>query len=144
MATSYVDAHQQTWNDYPQGSVRRSRSNWLSRAGMGLLSFFASHGDDATTGVPAKPSVKSNDEAADHPVEQPIPECCSLARPDRECHYAFEKWDYQCPSGYHQQYWTCCEGTYLVGCGECTTSTSTCWQGDFECSIWWNVGGGPC
>jgi hypothetical protein len=63
--------------------------------------------------------------------------CCFLARRDNECHWVGDKASFKCPPGYHRQWWHCCEGTRLIGCGECTTSTSTCWSGSFECSIWW-------
>jgi hypothetical protein len=65
--------------------------------------------------------------------------CCSLARLDNECRYVGGKSNFTCPEGYHRQWWHCCEGTRLLGCGECTTSTSTCWSGSFECSIWWQT-----
>lgn len=135
MAMSYAEVQSHA-GMRPDGREVHSPLEWLSRAGIGLLSFFSAV-NDASTGSKDKPEAKY----AERPVEQPIPECCSLARPDRECHYTYQKSEYSCPDGYHQQYWTCCEGTHLVGCGECTTSTSTCWQGDFECSIWWDIEG---
>lgn len=63
--------------------------------------------------------------------------CCVLARRDNECNYFIEKSNFSCPEGYHRQWWHCCEGTQLIGCGECTTNADTCWSGEFECSIWW-------
>src|SRR3712207_6464553 len=66
--------------------------------------------------------------------------CCYLARRDNECRYFFgDKANFRCPDGYHRQWWHCCEGTRLLGCGECTTSTATCWSGSFACSIWWQT-----
>jgi hypothetical protein len=63
--------------------------------------------------------------------------CCSLARLDNECKYYGDKSRFSCPDGYYRQWWHCCEGTRLIGCGECTTSTEACWRGSFACSIWW-------
>jgi hypothetical protein len=67
--------------------------------------------------------------------------CCQLWFPNGpECNYSGEKANYTCPPGFHKQYWVCCEGTRQAGCGECTTSDSTCWGGEFNCSIWWWTG----
>jgi hypothetical protein len=71
------------------------------------------------------------------PIEEDY--CCYLARRDNECRYFGSKSNFTCPEGYHRQWWHCCEGTRLLGCGECTTSTTTCWSGSFECSIWWQT-----
>jgi hypothetical protein len=69
------------------------------------------------------------------------PDCCSLYYPNGpECNYSGDKSNYTCPSGYHRQWWPCCEGTRQAGCGECTTNTDTCWSGQFNCSIWWWTG----
>jgi hypothetical protein len=65
--------------------------------------------------------------------------CCVLARRDNECRYFGDKASFTCPEGYYRQWWHCCEGTRLLGCGECTTNTSTCWSGSFACSIWWQT-----
>ena len=65
--------------------------------------------------------------------------CCSLARRDNECHWFGSKSNYTCPEGYTRQWWYCCEGTQQIGCGECTPQ-ATCWQGPWECSIWWYTG----
>ena len=65
--------------------------------------------------------------------------CCHLARLDKECRYFGSKANYTCPEGYHRQWWHCTEGTRQYGCGECTTSTTTCWSGQFECSIRWEA-----
>jgi hypothetical protein len=67
--------------------------------------------------------------------------CCNLEFPNGpECSYSGDKSNYSCPDGYNRQWWFCCEGTRQAGCGECTTSTSTCWSGTFNCSIWWYTG----
>lgn len=71
----------------------------------------------------------------------PPPDCCNLYFPNGpECNYSGNKSSYTCPQGYTRQWWPCCEGTRMAGCGECTTSTTTCWQGTFNCSIWWWTG----
>lgn len=60
--------------------------------------------------------------------------CCSLASCNRcagSCHFG-------CPGGYHRQMWFCAAGARPIGCGECTTSTSSCWRGSFQCSVWWD------
>ena len=67
-------------------------------------------------------------------------DCCQLALPDTECSYSDTKDQFTCPEGYHKQYWTCCEGTRLLGCGECTTDPGTCWDGEYICSTWWITG----
>lgn len=62
--------------------------------------------------------------------------CCQLfscTKCAHSCHYT-------CPPGYHRQMWFCSAGARAIGCGECTTSTSTCWDGDFSCSVWWDDG----
>lgn len=66
-----------------------------------------------------------------------IPGCCQLALPNTECAYTGSKDNYRCPAGYYRQWWYCTEGTRRRGCGECTTSNSNCWTGQFVCSIWW-------
>ena len=69
--------------------------------------------------------------------EIPDDRCCGLARMNRECYWAGRKSEYFCPEGYHKLWWYCCEGTQQVGCGECTESLQTCYQGNYQCSIWW-------
>ncbi|GAA1660633.1 hypothetical protein GCM10009765_07650 [Fodinicola feengrottensis] len=61
--------------------------------------------------------------------------CCHLARCNK-C--AGSCWNWGCPGGYTRQYWGCVAGSRPIWCGECTTSTSTCWSGTFYCSIWWD------
>ena len=53
------------------------------------------------------------------------------------CEYTERRRDYVCPEGWYRQWWHCCEGSRLAGCGECTENARTCWQGDFLCSMWW-------
>ena len=59
--------------------------------------------------------------------------CCSLA----SCRICPNDCHYRCPSGYHAKMWTCASAGRLVWCGECTTSSSSCWNGSFYCSVWW-------
>ena len=100
-----------------------SNHSWFSRLGLGLLAAAdGGYGSD------------------DAPPEEPIPACCVLALPDTECQYQGDKSNYACPSGFYRQWWFCCEGTRQAACGECTESSSTCWAGPFQCSIWWWTG----
>ena len=62
--------------------------------------------------------------------------CCGLARLDSECRWTGSKSDYTCPPNHTRQWWYCCEGSQLVGCGECTPQAN-CWSGPWACSIWW-------
>jgi hypothetical protein len=109
--------------------------NWLSRVGMKMMA--AAAGGARATGSGHHFHKKKKDEGSNDPDYMA---CCHLALPDRECEYKGDKADYTCPEGWHRQWWFCCEGTRQAGCGECTKSTSTCWQGPFECSIWWWTG----
>jgi len=141
MSTSHIEVRPGAWNTGEVGRrARRSPLDWLSRMGIGLLSFF-SNSDDAASGE------SSYDEPigalVDRPVEQPIPDCCILAKPEKECHYTGHKANYTCPPGFQKQYWPCCEGTRLVGCGECS-SGPTCFDRPFDCSIWWWIEGSSC
>ena len=70
------------------------------------------------------------------PVEN-IPGCCGLAVPQKECNWSGSKDQFTCPPGFHPTFWTCCEGTQFVACGECSTSEHSCFGGPWECSIWW-------
>lgn len=63
--------------------------------------------------------------------------CCGLAVPWKECMWQGQKSNFVCPEGFHKHWWNCCEGTQIISCGECTVSTSSCWGGPWECSIWW-------
>lgn len=70
----------------------------------------------------------------------PDDRCCGLARPDNECHWTGTKSNFTCPSGYHRWWWYCCDGTQQIACGECTQSTSSCWGGPWQCSVFWYTG----
>jgi hypothetical protein len=63
--------------------------------------------------------------------------CCGLARRDNECNYFGDKSNFSCPEGFNRQWWHCCEGTTIIGCGECTRYATSCWNGPYTCSIWW-------
>jgi len=47
---------------------------------------------------------------------------------------------FTCPEGYNRMYWYCCHFGRVVGCGECTTSTVDCYEGEFVCSEGWSTG----
>ncbi len=112
------------------GGATGSRSNWLSQTGMKMMAAAAGE-----RGFAGKRKSKPKQDTTSGGMA-----CCHLALPDRECKYKGDKSSYTCPSGWYRQWWFCCEGTRQAGCGECTKSTSTCWQGPFECSIWWWTG----
>jgi hypothetical protein len=61
--------------------------------------------------------------------------CCSLARCNL-CDYKVAHDRYTCPAGYYRVIWTCVSSGITWGCGECSTSSSSCWQGSFACSIY--------
>lgn len=66
------------------------------------------------------------------------PHCCSLAT-CTPCNYNVSHDRFYCPAGYNRFTWSCMEGSQLAWCGECTTSTTSCYQGTFNCSCWfWN------
>lgn len=111
---------------YPAGA--RPRPGWLSRLGMKLMSALGGQGAGSSA------HGRSKEEAGGSLDDD---KCCHLALPNKECEYSGHKSDYTCPDGWNRQWWFCCEGSTQVGCGECTKSTSTCWEGPFECSIWW-------
>ncbi|MEU8247509.1 hypothetical protein [Nonomuraea sp. NPDC048916] len=60
--------------------------------------------------------------------------CCSLA----SCRRCSGGCNYSCPSGYYRRYWSCLAGVRVIWCGECTSSSSSCWAGSFYCSVWWD------
>lgn len=141
MTTTHFEIPVQGW----------SLLNSLSRLGTSFISFFARMSDSSGgdgggssggTGVgggqdpPARPVVSgAGQEPPPTPGEMA---CCSLAFPNGPfCEYTGRRQDYTCPEGWYRQWWHCCEGSRLAGCGECTRSQTTCWQGPFLCSMWW-------
>jgi hypothetical protein len=136
MATSNLEAHVYGWNVGEAGR-HHSPIDWLSRAGIGLLSLFAKLTGDASGGSSADRQARPRPYGETDPVE--IPLCCNLAHPDKECPYSGDKSNYTCKDGFQKTWWFCCEGGLLVGCGECS-SGPTCWQGPWDCSIWWWTG----
>jgi hypothetical protein len=141
MRTSHVEPDARLWN-VGEGDFRERLSplDWLAKAGIGLLSFFAQLTGDAPGGSPVGRTAEATD--LPRPEEEPVPDCCNLYFPEGPfCEYEGHKSNYRCPEGYNKQYWPCCEGTRLVACGECTQSTTTCWEGEFVCSIWWWMDG---
>lgn len=140
MTTNHLAVPAQGWNVGAGGdSAGRSPLDLLSRLGMGLLSLFAKLAESASnpvSGIKDKLHRKLKNEGP----REPIPDCCSLALPDKECPYRGTKSNYICSEGYHRRWWFCCEGTRQAACAECTTYADGCWQGEFECSIWWWTG----
>jgi hypothetical protein len=136
MSANYVE--NPGW-DVVEGGARKRRSPvaWLSSLGIGLLSFFSGLTDDAA----GAPSGKAQAESSlDEDVPIPDDKCCNLARLDRECKYTGDKSNFTCPDGFYKTFWPCCEGTQLIGCGECASGPS-CLDPPWDCSIWWWMDG---
>jgi hypothetical protein len=138
MATHDLAADAREWNLGPDGErASPSPLGWLSQLGMGLVSFFAKLTD---TGHPAKEQA-GHDTASEPHILAPF--CCSLFFPNGPfC--PGDGYNYTCPPGSQKMWWYCCYGTKVLGCGECTTSTQSCWFGEFKCSKWWEVPVGKC
>jgi hypothetical protein len=128
----------------------------LSRLGISLVSFLArtsnprgygaAAGTGSTTGGHSEQaaSQKVTMVSGDPLATRAFMACCSLAR-ENQCPVEGPSPPghaprYTCPDGYYKQTWYCCQGHSLAGCGECTTDQTTCWSGDFACSIWWWTG----
>jgi hypothetical protein len=80
-------------------------------------------------------SVVGLAEAANRPRPQQLP----LARLCR--HGVLRACNFTCPSGWHRQVWYCQYGNRLIGCGECTHTTSGCGAGTrFYCPVSWGDG----
>lgn len=125
----------------------------LSRLGTGLISFFASasvssggygggsggvYGGGTGGYGEQAPSASATAASSESPMTLADMACCSLAFPNGPfCQYTGHPRDYVCPPGWYRQWWYCCQGSRMAGCGECTRSQNTCWQGPFNCSIWW-------
>lgn len=106
----------------------RTPLRWLFRWGMNLVAYFAEGGGGFAQQCP-------------NPCNQSIGSvrCCHLACPHTECPYEGDKSNFQCPEPYQKTSWTCCEGTTLVGCGECACGNN-CFSGPWYCSIAFEVG----
>lgn len=129
MSINFTENHD--WN-LGEGSPRRSHP-FVSRLGIGLLSFFSNLTDAGGGGSYSDPySQPPKDE--DIPI--PDDKCCNLARPDRECKFTGDKSNFTCPEGFQKTFWPCCEGTRIIGCGECASGPS-CFDAPWDCSIWW-------
>jgi hypothetical protein len=76
----------------------------------------------------------------DAPSAFAAPYCCSLAYPNGPWCGGRPGLNFQsCPSGYHKQEWSCCWGTHLFYCEECTQSRTTCWNGPWKCSNYYTA-----
>lgn len=100
--------------------ARRGALGYLTKGGMALVAGLAGV---LATSEPAAADCQGSP-------------CCQLAR----CTVCPGSCRYTCPSGYYRRYWWCAAGARIIGCGECTTSSSSCWSGSFYCSVWWDDG----
>lgn len=100
---------------------RRRMISWLSAGGLVLVGGLANL---LGTAQPARADCQGSP-------------CCHLAS-CRVCSWSTSRCRYTCPGGYYKRYWYCAAGARFIGCGECTTSSSSCWSGSFYCSIWWD------
>lgn len=67
--------------------------------------------------------------------------CCSLASCTRCSVGICGGWN--CPSGYTATCWNCVSGGKWYVCGECSAG-STCYNGPWACSIWFQQSGPGC
>ena len=114
----------------------RPRLGWFPRLGMNLLAFFADSGGGGYGGEPTGDCPKGY--SGGGPIGDD--RCCGLAT-DKECCYpdGKSKAQYICPQGWYKTWWFCVEGTQAYGCGECSSEPGSCFDGDYECSIYWKV-----
>jgi hypothetical protein len=62
--------------------------------------------------------------------------CCHLAM---ACTVCWGACNYTCPSGWHRQVWYRQYASRIIGCGDCTNTTSGCETGTrFYCSVSWD------
>jgi hypothetical protein len=136
MTTGYAEVQTLGWITRPHQD--HSPFGWLARLGLGLVSFFASPSDAEARRVTAHPGIGLPPKPA--PCNEPITpvRCCHLACAHKECSYTGSKGNFHCPTGYIKTYWTCSEGSHLIGCGECA-SGNNCGAGPWYCSIWWYI-----
>lgn len=147
MTTHNLEAYAPGW-DFNHGGDRASRDPlaWLSRLGIGLLSFFAQRMDGeagAAAGSQAQSAEAYKSRAAEGSNGCGRPYCCCLANyPGNQCPAPPDQpYDYTCPPNHQKMWWYCTQGTTTYGCGECVPMTSTnCWTGPWPCSKWWKVG----
>jgi hypothetical protein len=145
-----VQSQDNLWNPVTGNKTKVPFLGWLSNIGTGLLSAFEQGGSGGGGGYGEEPTeyrrrpYPTDEPPPFNPSKEPIPECCSLwyninVDPSKMCHYPDNNVPaYTCPSGFQQEYWTCVEGTRVAACAECAAGDS-CWQGPWQCSIWWWV-----
>jgi hypothetical protein len=83
-------------------------------------------------------AAKGERDAQAHPGQGNF-RCCSLARPDQWCAPASGTTVFSCDHGGFKRIWYCCTSDGIfVGCGECQSSTGTCFGGPlYYCSYGW-------
>ena len=108
----------------------RAPLRWFSRWGMNLIAYFSDVGGGG--GFAEECLNPCNEQIG--PVR-----CCHLACPHTECPYEGDKSNFTCPAPYQKTAWTCCDGSTLVGCGECACGP-TCFDDPWFCSIAFEAG----
>lgn len=127
MTTTHLDAT----IGWPDAADDRPRLlQWISAFGMHLVSYFAQAADSPYTsgGRDATAVQPCNTDGHCTRVR-----CCCLACADTQCPYEGSPADFTCPGGV-KTFWTCREGTSVIGCGECAGGDS-CFDKPWYCSI---------
>lgn len=63
--------------------------------------------------------------------------CCNLATSTWCAAQGYG--NFVCPQGFVARRWYCCQGSQLIGCGECTSGPS-CYDWEWVCSYGYNTG----
>lgn len=101
-----------------------SRRMTLSKLGVGLVA--------AVAATFAKATPASADGICNYYG------CCCLKFPAGGCPGSGPS--HGCPPLRYKRAWTCCQGTTLYYCSECTTGSS-CWSPTWACSEYWTYSG---
>jgi hypothetical protein len=136
----HIDAPIIGWPE-AAGQAEPRRLRWISSLGIKLVSFFAQAAGGASSSSRPGSSAASYADAAAQPCNTtgtctPV-RCCCLACADKECPYVGKKSDFTCPGG-TKTFWTCTEGSKLIGCGECAGGSS-CFDKPWYCSISYEI-----
>lgn len=126
---SFID--QRFIDPLDESSRWRAPFRWLTRWGMDLIAYFADVGGG---GGSANDCPNECDATFDPKIR-----CCNLACPLTPCPYEGDPSNFTCPEPYQKTAWTCCEGSTMVGCGECACG-GDCFQSPWYCSIAFEAG----